>query len=328
MAVKDYTSQLINTLAMFQPDIKPIDFSGVVDSYQNAYDKAHNKFLTDALSKALQGGDENQINSAFAALDPVSAVANRLSQQQMQQRRDWQLEDAERDHRWELDKLNMQHYLAKELADYKSSLGGSESPFNSKNEFINLMGIKNNQQVWDSLSDEDKMLVNARLNYMSNNPENVYEKAYQQSSGKERGKQLANSISDKEGFRKALTEMKSLEDALFNPQTGKVFKAKINTITDRAIPTQLLDPEAQEARQYIQNSLGRLRLDQMQFLKGAISDKEQEFLADMVANNVRKYSPMQVRGAFNSIVDKIIRELGDDANNQSIPSDDAAWGGI
>lgn len=60
---------------------------------------------------------------------------------------------------------------------------GESNPFNSKNEFINLMGIRNNQQVWDSLPDDQKALVNARLNYMSNNPENIYDTSYQKKAG-------------------------------------------------------------------------------------------------------------------------------------------------
>lgn len=61
--------------------------------------------------------------------------------------------------------------------------GGENNPFNSKNEFINLMGIRNNPQVWDSLPDDQKALVNARLNYMSNNPENAYDISYQKKRG-------------------------------------------------------------------------------------------------------------------------------------------------
>ena len=60
---------------------------------------------------------------------------------------------------------------------------GESNPFNSKNEFIKLMGIRNNQQVWDSLPDDQKALVTARLNYMSNNPENVYDTSYQKKAG-------------------------------------------------------------------------------------------------------------------------------------------------
>ena len=187
MTVRDYTSQILNTLNMYHPNVQPIDFSGVVDNFQSAYDKSKQKYLNNALASALQSGDETAINSALAKADPMTAVANRLAQQQRQQQRDWQLEDAERSHNWDIEKINLQQKLARELADYKASLGGSESPFNSKNEFINLMGIKNNPTVWNNLPAEDKMRINARLNYMANNPENVYENAYQKASGKTMG---------------------------------------------------------------------------------------------------------------------------------------------
>lgn len=75
-------------------------------------------------------------------------------------------------------------YQQEMLALKKQQLEQGESnPFNSKNEFINLMGIRNNPQVWDSLPDDQKALVNARLNYMSNNPENIYDTSYQRKAG-------------------------------------------------------------------------------------------------------------------------------------------------
>lgn len=75
-------------------------------------------------------------------------------------------------------------YQQEMLALKKQQLAQGESnPFNSKNEFIKLMGIRNNQQVWDSLPDDQKALVTARLNYMSNNPENVYDTSYQKKAG-------------------------------------------------------------------------------------------------------------------------------------------------
>lgn len=76
-------------------------------------------------------------------------------------------------------------YQQEMLALKKQQLaqGGESNPFNSKNEFINLMGIRNNPQVWDSLPDDQKALVNARLNYMSNNPDNAYDISYQKKRG-------------------------------------------------------------------------------------------------------------------------------------------------
>lgn len=212
---------------MYHPNKQPIDFSGVVDSFQSAYDKSKQKYLNNALASALQSGDETAINSALAAADPMTAVANRLAQQQRQQQRDWQLEDAERSHNWDIEKINLQQKLARELADYKASLGGSESPFNSKNEFINLMGIKNNPTVWNNLPAEDKMRINARLNYMANNPENVYEKNYQGQKGKEQAKQefenIKNAVLEQQqqnSISDAIALTDTLDDSLFMPYSG------------------------------------------------------------------------------------------------------------
>lgn len=71
--------------------------------------------------------------------------------------------------------------IAREKLAQKQS--GESNPFSSKNEFINLMGIRNNPEVWDSLPDDQKALVNARLNYMSNNPDNAYDISYQRKRG-------------------------------------------------------------------------------------------------------------------------------------------------
>ena len=64
---------------------------------------------------------------------------------------------------------------------------GDNNPFSSKNEFVNLMGIKNNSEVWNSLPEEDRNLINARLNYMSNNPENIFDVSYEKGRGKVMG---------------------------------------------------------------------------------------------------------------------------------------------
>lgn len=101
---------------------------------------------------------------------------------------------------------------------------GQSNPFNSKNEFINLMGIRNNPQVWDSLPDDQKALVNARLNYMSNNPENVYDTSYQKKAGslqaQKEGKDIENAILSQQQqgtLSDAINLVDELPDNLFMP---------------------------------------------------------------------------------------------------------------
>ena len=80
------------------------------------------------------------------------------------------------------------------------------------------------------------------------------------------------------------------------------------------------DDATQEARGELRNLLGGMRLDQMQYMKGAISDKEQEFLSDVVSGDLTKYTPPEIRGVLNSI-DRKARQLKDKFSQQS------AWAG-
>lgn len=70
----------------------------------------------------------------------------------------------------------------------------------------------------------------------------------------------------------------------------------------------MFNQDVQEARQEIRNILGGLRLDQMQYLKGAISDKEQEFLSSIVSGDITKYTPSEIKGTLNAIK----RKMGDE----------------
>jgi hypothetical protein len=135
----------------------------------------------DALNKGIgqiQEGDWNGGVSTIGEWSPDTA----LGLAQYKQKSDdafalQQMKDAARN--------QLTPYQQEMLALKRQQLaqGGESNPFNSKNEFINLMGIRNNPQVWDSLPDDQKALVNARLNYMSNNPDNAYDISYQKKRG-------------------------------------------------------------------------------------------------------------------------------------------------
>lgn len=135
----------------------------------------------DALNKGIgqiQEGDWNGGISTIGEWSPDTA----LGLAQYKQKSDdafalQQMKDAARN--------QLTPYQREMLALKRQQLaqGGSDNPFNSKNEFINLMGIRNNPQVWDYLPDDQKALVNARLNYMSNNPDNAYDISYQRKRG-------------------------------------------------------------------------------------------------------------------------------------------------
>ncbi len=75
---------------------------------------------------------------------------------------------------------------------------------------------------------------------------------------------------------------------------------------ERNFPTNLLTEDQQKARQQIVNTMGQLRLDQMKYLKGAISDKEQAMLAQIVAGDLTKNTPYEMEGTFKAMMDRML----------------------
>lgn len=118
---------------------------------------------------------------------------------------------------------------------------------------------------------------------------------------------LKNAAERDINYQKALDEQSSFENTS-NRLEELLPKAKLDTIAQRYTPTMMFDSDVQEARQEIRNILGGLRLDQMQYLKGAISDKEQAFLSDVVSGDITKYTPSEIKGTLNSIR----RKMGDE----------------
>jgi hypothetical protein len=155
--------------------------SGVEKLASAFLQKRRNEGLASGLEQ-IQGGDwEGGVNT-IAQTDPDTALG--LAQYKQQSDDRMALQQAKMQQEAEL-RNTLTPYQQEMLALKRQQLaqGGSDNPFNSKNEFINLMGIRNNPQVWDSLPDDQKALVTARLNYMSNNPDNAYDISYQKKRG-------------------------------------------------------------------------------------------------------------------------------------------------
>ena len=154
-----------------------------VDKLANAFlQKRRNEGLASGIEQ-IQGGDWQGGINTIAQTDPNTA----LGLAQYKQKQDDAMNMAQMKIAADIQNRNtLTPYQQEMLALKRQQLAqsGSDNPFNSKNEFINLMGIRNNPQVWDSLPDDQKALVNARLNYMSNNPENAYDISYQKGLGK------------------------------------------------------------------------------------------------------------------------------------------------
>ena len=73
------------------------------DRYEKAQDKALAKSKADALTNALKGGNQDEINNALASVDPVSYAQMLKSDAQRAEDRKWALDDAATKHRYDLE---------------------------------------------------------------------------------------------------------------------------------------------------------------------------------------------------------------------------------
>lgn len=155
--------------------------SGLITGITSGYNAVKDNSAYQKGIEQIQGGDWDSGVNTIAERNPEVA----LGLAQYKQKQDDAITLAQMKLLADTQKRNtLTPYQQEMLALKRQQLAQGESnPFNSKNEFINLMGIRNNQQVWDSLPDDQKALVNARLNYMSNNPDNAYDISYQKKRG-------------------------------------------------------------------------------------------------------------------------------------------------
>lgn len=161
----------------YNPNVNSGLLSGAEKLASAFLERGRRKGLASGLEQ-IQGGDwEGGVNT-IAQTDPDTALG--LAQYKQESDDKIALQQMKNAARNQLTPYQ-QEMLA--LKRQQLAQGGESNPFNSKNEFINLMGIRNNTQVWDSLPDDQKALVNARLNYMSNAPENIYDTSYQKKAG-------------------------------------------------------------------------------------------------------------------------------------------------
>lgn len=155
--------------------------SGLITGMTSGYNAVKDNSAYQKGIEQIQGGDWESGVNTIAERNPEVA----LGLAQYKQKQDDAMNMAQMKIAADIQNRNtLTPYQQEMLALKRQQLAQGESnPFNSKNEFINLMGIRNNPKVWDSLPDDQKALVNARLNYMSNNPENIYDTSYQKKAG-------------------------------------------------------------------------------------------------------------------------------------------------
>ena len=105
--------------------------------------------------------------------------------------------------------------------------------------------------------------------------------------------------------------------------------AGVDSLIDRKTPTVLFDSDVRNARGELRNLLGGLRLDQLQYLKGAVSDNEQKFISDVVSGDFSKYTPEEINGAMTSIkrkAEQAVKKYRPGLKDLKQPTDEEAWG--
>lgn len=307
--------------AMTRPEYRKmptLDLGGAVDNFFNA---------RDAADKRVQAQEKKQQMNAYAqalieahpedaariAFDPVGYAA--------------MLDDnakAERDQQYKMDYLAKQNANAMGLAAYQNNLRNIAAKEEKAQRAAQLdealASGKITQEEYD-MAQRRELLGDIVNSIPANSPDGTpltgnkkYDDAYMQEVGKKAAERDIK-------YKDASDELKIFEDT--SKRIEELLpKAAIDTLIQRNMPTMLFDEDTQKARQELRNILGELRLDQMQYLKGAISDKEQAFLSDVVSGDITKYTPNEIRGTINSINRKMKNEVKRYAPQQSVSVDD------
>ena len=262
---------------------KELDANEIMSGYQKGVDMQRKNALADA----LQSGDEEAINKAAAAYNPQGQLD--YIQRIKQARAD----------------ADLAFQRQKEMADYNHALDmkKQDALYNLKNNLEAIKGgygtaaMQNIAQLQEiGLSPiESALLVHGGQN-PTLNVSNLGKKgieAYDKKVGEDLAARQKEAREANEEYNQVVSNVDRITELL--PQ------AKTENFIDRKTPTMFFDTKTQEARGELRNLLGGMRLDQMQYLKGAVSDSEQKFLNDVVSGDLTKYTPSEIKGAVNSI---------------------------
>lgn len=313
MLNKDFASVTARIAAANKPEFAiantpdlGMDFANAIKSYTDNEKKQK-------LINALQGGDPEQINIAAAAYDPQGQLD--YIQRIKQARAD----------------ADLAFQRQKEMADYNHALDmkKQDALYNLKNHLEAIKGgygtaAQQNASYLQGLGytpEESAMMVfggqNPTLNLGSLGKKGL--EAHDKKIGEDIAERQIEARKATEEYNKVSSDIDRIKELL--PQ------AKTEAFIDRKTPTMFFDDATQEARGELRNLLGGMRLDQMQYMKGAISDKEQEFLRDVVSGDLTKYTPPEIRGVLNSI-DRKARQIKDKFAQQSAWAGQKNWGEV
>lgn len=264
---------------------KNVDLSDALANYQKGMDKRLSDQQRDALVTALQGGDETEINNAAAAYDPAAFYNNMMKVKEANAQFDRQKELANYNNGLDLEKQKKLYELKERIEAIKDGTTAAQRNV----AFLQRMGYSPESAIGLAFSGQ-----NPALDVMS-----LGKKGFE-SYDKETGKNIA----EREKAAQDATDEYNSVNSNINRILELLPQAGIETFIDRKTPTLFFNDKAQEARGELRNLLGGMRLDQMKYMKGAISDKEQEFLSDVVSGDFSKYTPAEIRGTMNSILRK------------------------
>lgn len=269
---------------------------------QEDWGQIMSKFLTDyknqenekALVSAIEGGDPQAIDAAFAKYNPQAAMQQRLSQMAEQR----------------------QFERQKELLALKNATKGNDNATSaSKNyEYLVGQGMEPRKALAIAFGGNTEAVGGALA---GSGFEGLGAAGYKEYD-KQRGKNLAarekEARAATEEYNKVTSDVDRIIQLLPEAQTA--------TLVDRNIPTMFLAEPVQKARGELRNILSGLRLDQMQYMKGAISDKEQEFLNAAVSGDFTKFTPAEIVGTMHSIRRKAANIKDKFSQSTAIPQQD------
>lgn len=79
-------------------------------------------------------------------------------------------------------------------------------------------------------------------------------------------------------------------------------KSNLVGLKQRLTPTMFTPEQIQEARGAMANIVGMVRLGLTDFLKGSVSNYEQQLLQDVSSGNITWYTPKQIKGALEAML--------------------------
>lgn len=215
------------TMSTDQPHLKEQeDWGQIMSKFLTDYKNQQNE---EALTAALQSGDENAINQAAAAYNPQGQLdyIQRIKQAR-------EAEDRQFERQKELAAINNAAALERIKQTYANGQGLG------KGEFGSLLNFRNSKE-FNSLPAEQQALVDSRLAYLSNNPELGYEQAYQKRRGAKQAEQEFEKAANVQAanqrassLRDIINDVQNSEAIMFTPvgaiqsklgQIGDVFGA-------------------------------------------------------------------------------------------------------